>query len=80
MRTLKRVVLVLIALSIVLTTILFILENQQPVALVFLGWSAPELSLAVPVVCALLIGMIVGPLLSWLTSLGRKRRASSRIV
>ncbi|MDY7565992.1 LapA family protein [Pseudomonas sp. RTC3] len=74
MRNFKRVMLVVIILLIVLATVVFVLENQQPVSLVFLGWSAPELSVAVPVILALLIGMMIGPLLGWIVSFRRKQK------
>jgi len=72
MRNLKRVIFVLIVLLVVLATVVFILENKQPVALVFLGWSAPQLSVAVPVIVALLIGMVIGPVIAGIMSLGKK--------
>jgi uncharacterized integral membrane protein len=59
-------------------TIVFVLENQQPVALVFFGWSAPELSVAVPVILALLVGMLIGPVLTWVTRL--RKRPKSRLA
>lgn len=75
MRNLKRFVFFIIVLLIVAATVVFTLENQQPVALVFLGWSAPELSVAVPVILALLVGMVIGPVLAWIARLRRKPRA-----
>ena len=74
MRNFKRVIVVVIILLIVLATVVFVLENQQPVSLVFLGWSAPELSVAIPVIVALLIGMMIGPLLGWIVSLRKKKK------
>ncbi|MDB6047262.1 MAG: hypothetical protein JWR17_8 [Pseudomonas sp.] len=72
MRNLKRVIFVLITSLVVLATVVFMLENQQPVALVFLGWAGPQMSVAIPIILALLVGMMIGPLLSWVASL-RKR-------
>lgn len=72
MRTFKRVILVVLTLLIVLVTVVFMLENQEPVALVFLGFAGPQMSVAIPVILALLVGMMLGPLLSWVASL-RKR-------
>lgn len=74
MRNFKRVLLVLIILLVVLATVVFMLENQQPVALVFLGWAAPQLSVAVPVIVALLVGMVIGPVISAVMSLGKKSK------
>ncbi len=67
MRGVKRVALVLILLVVVLVILAFILENQQDVALAFLGWSTPELPVSVFVTLALIVGMLLGPLLGLLT-------------
>ncbi|OAE14740.1 hypothetical protein A2T76_23640 [Pseudomonas brenneri] len=71
MRGVKRVALVLIVLIVALAILAFVLENQQDVALAFLGWSTPELPVSVFVTLALIVGMLVGPLLSLL--MRRKR-------
>ncbi len=76
MRNLKRLIFFVIVLLIVVATVVFTLENQQPVALVFFGWSAPELSVAVPVILALLVGMLIGPFLAWVARLRRKPKSS----
>ncbi|WP_347249200.1 lipopolysaccharide assembly protein LapA domain-containing protein [Pseudomonas fluorescens] len=39
------------------------LENQQSVSLVFLGWAGPQLSIAVYIALAFLLGMAAGPVL-----------------
>lgn len=64
MRGVKRVVAVLIAVLAALVVLAFVLENQQGVALSFLGWSTAQMPVAVFVVVALIVGMIMGPLLS----------------
>ncbi|HXR01041.1 MAG TPA: LapA family protein [Pseudomonas sp.] len=79
MRNVKRLVFFIIVLLIVSATVVFMLENQQPVALVFFGWSAPELSVAVPVILALLVGMLIGPVLAWVARL-RKKPKSPRLA
>lgn len=79
MRNLKRLIFFVVVVLIVSATVVFVLENQQPVALVFFGWSAPELSVAVPVVLALLVGMVIGPILT-LGSRLRKRSKPSRLA
>ncbi|MFJ5296966.1 lipopolysaccharide assembly protein LapA domain-containing protein [Pseudomonas sp. NPDC088368] len=76
MRNLKRLIFFVVVLLIVAATVVFMLENQQPVALVFFGWAAPELSVAVPVIFALLVGMLIGPFLAWATRLRRKSKSS----
>lgn len=60
MRGVKRVALVLIVLIVALAILAFVLENQQDVALAFLGWSTPELPVSVFVTLALIVGMLVG--------------------
>ncbi|MBJ2267546.1 DUF1049 domain-containing protein [Pseudomonas sp. MF6772] len=66
MRGVKRVALVLIVLIVALAILAFVLENQQDVALAFLGWSTPELPVSVFVTLALIVGMLVGPVLGLL--------------
>jgi uncharacterized integral membrane protein len=68
MRNLTRVLLVVAVLLLVLAILAFVLENQQPVSLLFLGWAGPQLPVSVVVVVALLIGLLIGPLLGWLVS------------
>jgi uncharacterized integral membrane protein len=72
--------LIVVILLVVLATIVFMLENRQPVALVFLGWSAPELSVAVPVIVALLVGMAISPILGWVMSLRKKNKKTSKTL
>ena len=76
MRNLKRLIFILIALLIAAAIVVFVLENQQSFALVFFGWNAPELPVAVPVIFALLVGMLIGPLLVSVARLRKKPKAS----
>jgi uncharacterized integral membrane protein len=76
MRNLKRLIFIIIALLIAAAIVVFVLENQQSFALVFFGWNAPELPVAVPVIFALLLGMMIGPLLVSVTRLRKKPKAS----
>jgi uncharacterized integral membrane protein len=76
MRNLKRLIFFAIALLIAAVIIVFVLENQQTVALVFFGWTAPELPVAVPVLFTLLLGMLIGPLLVSLARLRKKPKVS----
>ncbi|MFJ2428947.1 LapA family protein [Pseudomonas sp. NPDC087804] len=76
MRNLKRVLLGVFVLLLVLAILAFILENQQSVSLLFLGWAGPELPVSLLVVAALLVGMLIGPMLAWL--LGRSSRAARK--
>ncbi|WP_433739383.1 LapA family protein [Pseudomonas putida] len=76
MRNLKRVLLAVFVLLLVLAVLAFVLENQQSVTLVFLGWDGPELPVSLVMVIVLLVGMVVGPIVSWL--LGRTYRVSRK--
>ncbi|CAM3179852.1 Protein of unknown function [Pseudomonas gessardii] len=76
MRGVKRVALVLTVLIVVLVILAFVLENQQDVALSFLGWSTPQMAVSVFVTLALIVGMLIGPLLTLLA----KRRRHKRVL
>jgi uncharacterized integral membrane protein len=72
MRNLKHVLLAVFVLLLVLAILAFVLENQQSVSLLFLGWVGPPLPVSLFMVIALLIGMVVGPIVGLL--LGRRSR------
>ncbi len=76
MHNLKRVLLAVFVLLLILAILAFVLENQQSVALLFLGWAGPQLPVSVVLVIALLVGMVIGPVISWLLS--RSSRASRK--
>ncbi|KAE9643763.1 LapA family protein [Pseudomonas sp. PB106] len=76
MRNLKRILLGVFILLLVLAILAFVLENQQTVSLLFLGWAGPQLPVSVVTVLALLAGMLIGPVLGWF--LGRSSRASRK--
>lgn len=76
MRNLKRIFLAVCILLLMLIVLSFVLENQQPVPLSFLGWSVPQLPIAVITIVALLVGMLIGPLLGWL--IGRAMQTSRK--
>ncbi|MCX2545070.1 lipopolysaccharide assembly protein LapA domain-containing protein [Pseudomonas sp. COW5] len=79
MHNFKRLLLGVFILLLVLLILAFVLENQQVVSLMFLGWSGPQLPVSVVVVLALLIGMVIGPIIGWI--LGRSsRRARKPLV
>lgn len=80
MRNLKRALAMLFVVLLAAVVLFFVLENQQPVALVLFGWSAPEIPVAVLVLAALVVGLAVGPLLGayGLMRGKRKIRASVR--
>ena len=74
MHNFKRVLLALFVLFLVLAVLAFVLENQQSVSLLFLGWAGPQLPVSVLIVLALLVGMTIGPILGW--CLGRSSKSS----
>ena len=76
MRNLKRILLGVFLLLMVLVVLAFVLENQQSVSLLFLGFTGPQLPVSVVAVLALLIGMLIGPILGWF--LGRSSRAARK--
>ncbi|MGY2313646.1 lipopolysaccharide assembly protein LapA domain-containing protein [Pseudomonas sp. SDO5522_S412] len=75
MRGVKRVVSVLITLLVMGGVLAFVLENQQSVALSFLGWTAPQAPISIFMTLALLVGMIVGPLVGLAFRLNRSPRS-----
>jgi uncharacterized integral membrane protein len=76
MRNLKRILLGVFVLLLVLAILAFVLENQQSVSLLFLGWAGPELPVSLVVVLAVLAGMFIGPILGLF--LGRSSRAARK--
>ena len=76
MRNLKRILLGVFLLLMVLIVLAFVLENQQSVSLLFLGFSGPQLPVSLVAVLALLIGMLIDPVLGWF--LGRSSRAARK--
>ena len=73
MSNFRRIIFFVIALLIVFATVTFVLENKQPVSLVFLGWSSPELPVALSLILVLLIGMAIGPLLAFIFAQKKKK-------
>ncbi|MNJ13129.1 hypothetical protein D3C77_73330 [compost metagenome] len=64
MRNFKRLLLGLFLVVVVLGVLVFVLENQQSVTLVFLGGALPQYPVSVFVLAALLVGLAIGPVLS----------------
>ncbi len=69
----RRFASVVTILFFVLVVVFFVLENQQGTTLSFFGWHTVELPVSVFTTLALIVGMIVGPALSLLVGLKRKR-------
>ena len=69
MRSVKRVLLGVFVLLLALAILLFVLENQQSVSLLFLGWAGPQIPLSLVVVLnasggdgdRAFIGVVPGP-------------------
>lgn len=61
-----QVLLVLIVLAVFLVVLAFVLENQQGISLSFLGLGTVQLPVSVFIMLALIVGMLVGPLISLL--------------
>jgi len=71
-----RIFLGVTLIALILSIIAFVLENQQGVALSFLGWTSAKLPVAVFVVLALIVGALIGPFLGVLT---RRAGQSKRV-
>ncbi|MCU0119158.1 LapA family protein [Pseudomonas sp. B2M1-30] len=79
MRNFRRILLGVFILLLVLVVLAFVLENQQSISLMFLGWAGPQLPVSLVMVLALLVGMLLGPILGWF--LGRlSKTARKRLV
>ncbi|EJM75231.1 lipopolysaccharide assembly protein LapA domain-containing protein [Pseudomonas sp. GM55] len=78
MRNVKRVLLAVFVLLLVLVVLAFILENQQSISLLFFGLVGPQLPVSLLMVLTLLVGMAIGPILSWV--LGRASRSPRKRV
>ncbi|WP_081263299.1 MULTISPECIES: lipopolysaccharide assembly protein LapA domain-containing protein [Pseudomonas] len=78
MHKLKRALVALFILLLSAFVLLFVMENQQAVSIVILGWSMPAIPMAVLVLLVLVVGLVVGPVLgSCSMMLHRSRRRAS---
>ncbi|WP_158703187.1 lipopolysaccharide assembly protein LapA domain-containing protein [Pseudomonas chlororaphis] len=73
MRTLKRVLLAIVFLAFALSILVFVLENQEAIVLSFLGGSISAFPVSIYIIFSLLIGMVFGPLLSFVIKGGAKK-------
>lgn len=80
MHKVKKLLLVALVLLVLVAGVVFMLENQQPVNIVVLGYTGPQLPVAVLIIAAFLAGMVVGPVLAALSSLRRRRKVVSRPI
>lgn len=79
MGKIKQLVVVLLLAGIALVTLMFSLENQQEVSIVFLGFAAPPLAVSLLMVLSLLLGLVIGPLLACLILWGKVRRGRASV-
>lgn len=75
MRNFKRAMLVVFALIVLFGVVVFILENQQPTSLMFMGWRSAELPASLFFIAALQIGMVIGPVMGFVAY----RRKAARL-
>ena len=80
MRNVKRAVLVVLSLIVMFGVVIFILENQQPTALMFLGWRSPELPESLFFIGALLAGLAVGPVIGFIAYRRKASRLKRRLL
>ena len=73
LRWIKRILLLLIILAAVILGFKFSIDNGQPVQLLFFGWQLPDIPLGVWVLCALLLGYLLGLLLSFVPNAFNRR-------
>lgn len=78
----KRIILVIVFVVALVLSITFTSENSQPISVVFFGAALPELQLGLWLMLTLLLGGIVGLLLSFLPLLWGKQttRAKERKI
>lgn len=74
MRGIWRAVLILTVMAIALIILIFVLENQQMISLSFMGWTTSQWSVSVFVGSAFIIGMLIGPFVRAIFSLGLRRK------
>lgn len=65
MQSFKRLLVLIIAVALAAAVVFFTLENRTPMSLLFFGWQTPELPIALYVISAFVLGLVLGPLLSW---------------
>jgi len=73
MSKIKRLLALTCSLFVAGLVVVFVLENNQPETVTMLGWSTPQLSFAVYIVTALLIGWGMGAM-TWFVSSRLRRR------
>ena len=79
MNKVRQFVGIALLILIVAVVVVFTLENDQRVTLVFLTWSTPQAPVAVYIVLALLMGCCLGPIVGSLSRLRVKRATKARV-
>ena len=80
MRNVKRAVLMVLSLIVMFGVVIFMLENQQPTALMFLGWRSPELPESLFLIAALLVGMAIGPVMGFVAYRRKAARLKRKLL
>lgn len=65
MRSFKRLLVLIVAIGLAAVVVLFTLENRTPIQLLLFGWQTAELPMALYVLGAFVLGLVLGPVLSW---------------
>ncbi|TBN43356.1 lipopolysaccharide assembly protein LapA domain-containing protein [Pseudomonas sp. BGI-2] len=65
-----------LTLALAIVVVVFVIENNHPASLLFFGWSSPSLPFALYIVSALLIGVGIGVILSWVARARVKQKIS----
>ena len=75
---LKRLLLIILFVSALVLGVVFTSENNTPVAIWLLGYQLPSLQLGLWLLLSLLLGSLVGLLLTMLPNLQHKQQLASR--
>lgn len=79
MGKLRKLILVITLLVVGIICLVFVLQNQQTVVLNFFTWSSPDVPVSVFILCGILLGMLIGPLLFGVRRRLRLRR-KTRVI
>lgn len=66
MRNLTKIIMVAFLLLILVSILVFTIENQNSVSLVFLGGATPPIAISILILSAFLMGMVIAPILVFL--------------